>query len=247
MLTELQRHRLWLAYTHNVSGQHQRSLETLGIAGLRFERQRRFIPPQHGQELLDFQSLDRLKLLWETLEHERKITMLTAKDRTRIQTAKSDERKMLELGLEFFNAAYYERDLDKVKAIHAQGFPLNFQHPRCGSTILHVAAATHQEELAQWAIGTGEADLLVQDKRKMNPYDKASYYFVMDQPFTNIFLQPTSKQLQASMTEAEYMDDYKTRVQFWRASDWYQADLSNRAIRHQPGQYPHRTLEEPEF
>ena len=245
MHTELQQKRLWSAYCNNVSDQRQPSLEKLGIAGLRFERQRRFIPPQFGQELVDFQSLERLKLLWETFEQERKTKMLTAKDRSQIKAAKPDERKMLELGLEFFNAAYYERDLDKGKVIHAQGFPLNFQHPRCGSTILHVAASTYQEDMAKWAIGTGEADLLIQDHRKMNPYDKAMYYFVMDQVFTNIFFQATSKQLQAKVTETEYKADYKARVQFWRASDWYQNDLTNRAERHVPGQYPHRVLEEP--
>lgn len=225
MFSEIEKDHLWRLYKTGVEQGSQPSLEKLGIRGLRFERENRFMAPISGGEGRDYRALIGLIRHWESI-YEPAASASVAGDGTARPQTKSNERKMLELGLAQFDAAYYRRDLKSVQSIFDSGFPINFQHPGCGSSLLHIAAMTHQEDLIRWLLNIENCNFLLLDNRQMMPIDKARFYYGRDEIFIDLFLKPTSTQLMATTTRESYYSDLTNRVQKWRHSEWYQEEMS---------------------
>lgn len=83
------------------------------------------------------------------------------------------EKKLLDLGLAFFEAAGYN-DVPYGKAYIEAGLPVNFQHPVSGKTALHEACAhAVHPDFAYMLLETDDCDLLLKDKRGRLPYQLA--------------------------------------------------------------------------
>lgn len=74
------------------------------------------------------------------------------------------DEMMLKLGNQFIKTAQ-RGNADKLQAFIEEGFPVNYQHPKTGQTVLHVTAACKAREALRGILGTGQCDFLIRDSR----------------------------------------------------------------------------------
>jgi hypothetical protein len=74
-----------------------------------------------------------------------------------------EEDKLVQLGIEFVNAAN-RRDHQTMKRYIDNEYPVNFQHPKSLETALHAAAWNNDVEAIKMLLDTGKCDLLISDR-----------------------------------------------------------------------------------
>lgn len=210
-MNELKKNHLWQVYQKAIVSKDIPPLEDIGISGLRFSRQRHFMQNLDEKDRLDLMTLDRLKEKWRAFNQSKDQDVMGL-------VKKSDEQKMLELGLEFLEAAKWG-DLKTVQSLYEPGFPINFQHPRHRMTALHWAAARNNLPLSQWLVDTGECDLLLLDFRLKTAWDNVSFYCSHNEELNNLLGLETHKQ--AKEAGLNWQEDHKRRFKIWIKSEWF--------------------------
>lgn len=176
MITTRKNHYFWQLYLRGVKAKQLPSLEVMGLTGLRYSNQRGFVGTLDSEQEKEFDVIKGLIASWES---QKGIEMLKRKKL-------SGEQKIVELGIEFVDAAADPKKLDRMKEIHVAGLPINFQHPSHLSTALHRAGGMNNFEAVNWLVSTGECDHLLLDANELMACDRARIRFGWEEELNTV-------------------------------------------------------------
>jgi hypothetical protein len=133
----------------------------------------------------------------------------------------TDERKIVELGLEFLDAA------DKVRAKHfynllIAGVPVNFQHPKYLETAIHITCSRNAANaFTELLLDHPETDLLLRDQFGRQAWNNAEL-FGIDTDLAGRVLSDTLKQVKQKRISLEtFQQEYQEHLSIWINQEWY--------------------------
>ena len=200
--------RLWQTYLDAAIDGEISSFAALGVPGLVHHGRLGLAPSRERMEH-ETETLRKLLVLWENLEQKQQYE-------DKMDEQEQDERKLLEVGLAFIEAA--GGNVEEVKRIIASDFPVNFQHPKSKETALHVAAFNGAHEIIDILIATGKCDYLIRDAHDRLAHDVL--YFFNHDPETYYKLEALVMQ-QAARQGRDLWEESKPILLNWFKQPWF--------------------------
>jgi len=201
----------WAAYQVGIENEDYVSLRELGLpVG---PRNRMGFAPALGDEGAAKSIVERLIALWESGQRKDAESM-------------DDERKIVELGIEFLRAVEFGM-LSRAHEILDAGFPVNFLHPRKKETALHISASKIElNEFSGYLLDRGDCDLLLRDEFGRLAWNNVVFF----NPSSEELIEKLSRETKV-MADAEGVDLLEEQKRFqleWFTQNWF-LRLSQRA------------------
>ncbi len=136
-----------------------------------------------------------------------------------------DEKKLVELGLQMIEVAK-SQDIATFDLLLESGYPVNFQHPKHLSTVLHVLCtkkAPISQEMIRRLLDLDELDLLIEDSLGRLPLNNALLFHRTSQELLQEIRDKTMKQLDdQSIGRDEFNREQAQKLAEWMTHSWYQ-------------------------
>ena len=207
--------KMWRLYLAGVENGHISGLESLDPSGAGSRAHIGLIPTQTGSNSEAIAIVERLIEKWsdKVQGHQQR------KGQDMESLEKSNERKILELGILFLKAAEEGR-ADEVNEFIDAGFPVNFQHPLYHETALHIAAANNAKDVLNALDSTGRCDYLIRDARGKLAWNNAEF-FSHNSDLSEAILTKTREQ--ANQEGVALMEEHAAYLKQWFSEPWYNA------------------------
>lgn len=204
--------RLWALYQDNIRQEKQLSLRELNYP-VGEDPVRHFFSA--GQPDPQWQErVDQLLAVWQKQVEDA--------NTQRGDSGMDDEQKIVELGLQFWEAA--ERvNRTAFNELLAAGVPVNFQHPRFLETALHVTCSRNAaNDLTEQLLNHPDIDLLIRDQYGRRAWNIATF-FRIDPDLTDRIFQATLQQAIDidQQTVEEFHQEYQQDLSKWMCTEWY--------------------------
>ncbi|GEM_PF-2699682 len=133
----------------------------------------------------------------------------------------SDERKIVELCMEFLEAAD-KRRVDRFNELLDDGVPVNFQHPKYLETAIHITCSNKfANALTERLLAHPEIDLLLRDQFGRQPWNNAEL-FGIDTELAERVLNATLEQVEEQQIGKDtFYQEYQEYLSEWMNSEWY--------------------------
>ncbi len=206
-----ERDRLWRRYLQNVGAGLQHSLRDWGIP---VGQEGSFGLVSDAQSDKEVQErVARLIAMW--------VSQADDTDASGKGGEMTDERKIIELGLEFLKAADQVRPQRFYKLLDA-GVPVNFQHPQYLETAIHITCSRNvANALTERLLTHREIDLLLRDQFGRQAWNNAELFGINPELAKRV-LDATLKQVEQQQINLEtFRQEYQKYLSSWMDQEWY--------------------------
>lgn len=233
--------RSWQAYRNNIKTKAQPSLRELGIP-VGPEKRRGFLSAGISPEQQAL--IERLTNEWKArtmfydgshyregmgdfvdLNEDYKKNLVAAFDeRVGYETDFSDERKIVEICMEFLYTAKLAHS-ERCNELIDLGVPVNFQNPRNSTTALHLLCSTRDPEapgLRERLLAHPDIDLLLRDRIERQAWNMAEFYEIGQAEADKIYQMSIHQAEERGELEI-FQEVYQANLPMWLGSWWYYA------------------------
>lgn len=199
-MSEFNKERLWRHYQYNITNGIQFSLYELGVP----VGKRPFMPLASMGDA-DEKVVVELLNLWHEINRTKGEGMC-------------DERKIVELGVDFIKAAK-RGNATLVQEFLDKGVPVNFQDPRIQATAIHFVSTQGFHDVADILLAQDGIDLLIRDIFGRQAWNNAQLFGYADEAFQEKILAATQKQ--AALEGVDLMAEHQEHMREWITQPWY--------------------------